>query len=92
MVPRARSLDQDVVSLERGIRSMLEGYLGGRRLVSVKIGKVEGTRVNGFLKIREDGELSLVDFHATTRPGGGVSSLEVGGKKVTSGQGPKHPL
>jgi hypothetical protein len=71
-------------SIARAIKGALTGYLSGRRLVKVKIRQIEGRSVEGFLKI--DGgraERVLVDFTATTTREGALSSLEVGGKKVS---------
>jgi hypothetical protein len=72
------------VSIARTIRGALEGYLGGRRLVKIKIRQVEGRNVHGFLKIEGGrGERLLVDFKAVTTQEGSLSSLEVGGRKIS---------
>jgi hypothetical protein len=71
-------------SLTRSLRVALEDYLNGRKLVRVKIRQAEGRSVEGFLKIEGGkGERLLLDFKATEIPHGGLSSLEVGGKKVS---------
>jgi hypothetical protein len=83
--PRTGSLapEENEASLARSIRGALEGYLGGRRLIKVKIRRVEGSSVEGFLKIEGGrGERLLVDFEATTHDGA-LSSLHVGGKKIS---------
>jgi hypothetical protein len=81
--PGANAEDHET-SLMRNIRVALEDYLNGRRLVRVKIRQVEGRSVEGFLKIEGGkGERLLVDFNATKTPQGGLSSLEVGGRKVS---------
>ena len=70
--------------LVRSIRAALEDYLNGRKLVRVKIRQAEGRSVEGFLKIEGGkGERLLVDFKATETSQGGLSSLEVGGRKVS---------
>jgi hypothetical protein len=71
-------------SLVRNLRVALDDYLNGRKLVRVKIRQAEGRSVEGFLKI-EGGKSKrlLVDFKATETPQGGLSSLEVGGSKVS---------
>jgi len=79
----AVAADDDEASLARSIRGALEGYLSGRKLVKVKIRQVEGKSIEGFLKIEGGkGERLLVDFKATATQHGGLSSLEVGGRKV----------
>jgi hypothetical protein len=88
--PRMGSVapEENEASLARSIRGALEGYLGGRRLVMVKIRQVEGSRVEGFLKIEgARGERLLVDFEATTHEGA-LSSLHVGGRKISLVVGP----
>jgi hypothetical protein len=77
--------DDHDATLSRSIQAALEkNYLKGRRLVRVKIRQVEGNSIEGFLKIEETkGERLLVDFRATSTPQGGLSSLEVGGKKIS---------
>jgi hypothetical protein len=63
---------------------VLESFPNGRRLVRVQIRQVEGSRTEGFLKIEGvEGERFLVDFRATSTPQGRLSSLEVGGKKIS---------
>jgi hypothetical protein len=81
--PGAASQDRAAV-FAKGIKGALENYLKGRRLVRVQIRHVEGSKTEGFLKI-EGGkaERLLVDFKATSTPQGGLSSLEVGGKKIS---------
>jgi hypothetical protein len=77
----------------RIIRAGLENSLEGWKLVGVKIRRVEGKNVEGFLKIDGGkGERLLVDFKATATPEGGLSSVEVGGKKIplASGQATKR--
>jgi len=75
-------------ALARSIRGRLEDYLEGRRLVNVKIRQVEGMNIEGFLKIAGGkGERLLVDFRATATPQGGLSSLEVGGRKIAVDDG-----
>ena len=88
--PRTGSVapEDNEASLARSIRGSLEGYLGGRRLIKVKIRQVEGSSVEGFLKIEGGrGERLLVDFEATTHDGA-LSSLHVGGRKVSLVVGP----
>jgi len=71
-------------ALRRTIRTALEHSLQGWKLVGVKIRRVEGKSIEGFLKIDEGkGERLLVDFKATATPEGGLSSVEVGGKKIS---------
>lgn len=63
---------------------MLDDYLNGRRLVKVKIRLIEGSKVDGFLKIDGGkGERLLVDFKATATPQGRLSSLQVGGRRIS---------
>lgn len=71
--------------LSRSIRDALEkNFLNGRRLVLVKIRHVEGSDMEGFLKIDGiHGEHLLVDFKATSTPKGRLASLEVGGERVS---------
>jgi hypothetical protein len=70
--------------LVRSIRVALEDYLNGRKLVRVKTRHAEGRSVEGFLKIEGvKGERLLVDFKATETPQGGLSSLEVSGRKIS---------
>ena len=77
-------------SIERRIRVALDGYLGGRELLKVKIRQVEGRSVDGFLKIEGGrGERLLVDFKAATTQEGALSSLEVGGRKISLDAGPQ---
>jgi hypothetical protein len=70
--------------LTKSIKGALGDYLGGRKLVRVKIRHVEGGKAEGFLKI-EGGkaERLLIDFRATSTAQGELSSLEVGGKKIS---------
>jgi len=71
-------------SVARRIRGALDAYLGGRKLLEVKIGQLDGRSVSGFLKIEgKKGERLLVDFTATTTQEGGLSSLEVSGRKIS---------
>ncbi|HVC27164.1 MAG TPA: hypothetical protein VND40_03295 [Nitrososphaerales archaeon] len=75
--------------LARSIGAQLEGYLNGRMLLSVKIRREEGKNIEGFLKIEGGkGERLLVDFTATATAEGGLSSLEVGGSKISLAPGP----
>ena len=80
--PIAVSQDRDAV-LTKSIREALGTYLKGRKLVRVRIRHVEGSKIEGFLKI-EGGkaERLLLDFKATSTLHSGLSSLEVGGKKI----------
>jgi len=49
----------------------------------MQIRQVEGNTVEGFLKVEgKKGERFLVDFKAASTVGGGLSSLEVDGKKI----------
>ncbi len=75
--------------LMKSIKAALDGYLRGRKLVRVQIRHAEGSKTEGFLKI-EGGkaERLLVDFKATSTADGGLSSLEVGGKKISLLNGP----
>ena len=76
---------QDIASkLAKDIKRALESYLEGKELVRVQIRHVEGRRIDGFLKI-EGGKAEpiLIDFKATSTLKGGLSSLEVGGKKIS---------
>ena len=76
-------------ALTKDIRTALEDYLSGRKLVMVKIRQAEGRSIEGFLKIEGGrGERSLVDFKATSTPEGALSSLEVGGRKISFIPGP----
>ena len=78
------STEDRAVSLAKNIKGALANYLGGRKLVRVKIRQVEGSKIEGFLKIEgRKGERLLVDFKAVSAPHGGLSSLVVGGKKVS---------
>jgi len=80
--------DRDA-AITKGIRTALEDYLSGRRLVMVKIRQAEGRNIEGFLKIEGgSGERSLVDFKATSSPEGALSALEVGGRKISFVPGP----
>ena len=66
----------------------MDGYLNGRKLLSVKIRQAEGKNIEGFLKIEGGkGERLLVDFTATATAEGGLSSLEVGGRKISIAAG-----
>jgi hypothetical protein len=66
------------------MKAALANYLKGRRLAQVQIRNVEGSKVEGFLGILGgEAERLLVDFKATSTPQGGLSSLEVGGKKIS---------
>jgi hypothetical protein len=86
---RAIALDGGEKTFVKIIRGPLEEYLNGRRLVQVKIRKSEGRNVEGFLKIDAGGgERILVDFKATKSPQGGLSSLDVGGRKIPLVLGP----
>jgi len=77
------------VALAKSIRGALDGYLKGRKLIEVKIRQVEGRSVDGFLKIEGGiGERLLVDFNATTTQEGELSSLEVGGRRISLDAGP----
>jgi hypothetical protein len=80
--PVAVSQDRDAM-LTRSIKAALGTYLKGRKLVRVRVRQVEGSKSEGFLKI-EGGkaERLLLDFKATSTSEGGLSSLEVGGKKI----------
>ncbi len=72
-------------TLVGNIRRVLTSYFGGeRKVLQVKIRRVEKDRVDGFLKVRstEKHENFLFDFQATSTSRGEVSSLEVDGKKV----------
>ena len=73
--------------LPRNIKGALANYLKGRRLVQVQIRSVEGGKVEGFLWIMGGkADRLLVDFKANSTPQGGLSSLEVGGKKIFPGR------
>jgi len=78
----AVSQDRDAI-LTKSMREALVTYLKGRKLVRVRIRQIDGSKIEGFLKI-EGGkaERILLDFKATSTPEGGLSSLEVGGKKI----------
>ncbi len=79
----AVTADDHEAAIARSIRVALEDYLDGRKLVVVKIRQVEGKNIEGFLKIDGGkGERLLVDFKATATPQGGLSSLEVGGRRI----------
>jgi len=81
--------EENEAYLARSIRGALDGYLAGRKLVKVKIRHVEGRSFDGFLKIEgRSGERLLVDFGATTTQEGALSSLEVGGRKISLVPGP----
>ena len=70
--------------LAKSINGALANYLKGRTLAQVQIRNVEGRKVEGFLRILGgEAERLLVDFKATSTPQGGISSLEVGGKKIS---------
>jgi hypothetical protein len=70
--------------LAKSIKEALANYLKGRRLAQVQIRNVEGSKVEGFLWILGgEADRRLVDFKATSTPQGGLSSLEVGGKKIS---------
>ena len=82
-------LDESEGSVARSIRGALDDYLARRKLVKVKIRQVEGKTVDGFLKIEgRRGERLLVDFGATTTQEGTLSSLDVGGRKISLAPGP----
>jgi len=84
--PRARTFanGENETSLARRIRVPLEGYLNGRKLLMVKIRQAEGRSLEGFLKIEGGrGERLLVDFKAVTTQEGALSSLEVGGRRIS---------
>jgi len=81
--PARSSSGNDDAELSRSILAALEEYLGGRRLLRVKIRHGEGNNTEGFLKIDAGKEgLLLVDFKAMVTPRGELSSLEVGGRKI----------
>ena len=81
--------EDNEAQIARRIRGALDDYLGDRKLVKVKIRQVEGRSVDGFLKIEgRSGERLLVDFGATTTQEGALSSLEVGGRKISLVPGP----
>lgn len=81
--PEAPTQD-GAASLSKSIKGALATYLSGRKLVRVKIRQIEGSKIEGFLKIEgRKGERLLVDFKAVNAPHGGLSSLTVGGKKVS---------
>lgn len=80
---RAVASEVREAALAKSMSRILQGYLNGRRLVTVKIRLVEGKSVDGFLKITgEKGERLLVDFKATATPQGQVSSLQVGARNI----------
>ncbi len=67
------------------VRSAVRSYLKvGEEIVEVKISQSEGNKVYGFVKVRNRGEhqYSLFDFKATSTPQGGLSFLEVNGRKI----------
>lgn len=75
--------DQPTAPIGRDVRRALGGYLQGRKLVKFQIRRAEGGKVEGFLKIEGgSGERTLVDFKAVAAIDGGLSSLEVGGKRI----------
>ena len=76
--------------LEGRIRETLEkSYLKGRKLVGLKIRQVEGDKVQGFLKTSgAKGDRHLVDFRATSTPQGGLSALEVDGRRIAIAASP----
>ncbi len=80
----ALSSEDRATMLTKSMKAALEDYLKDRRLVKVQIRHVDGSKVEGFLKI-EGGkaERLLVDFKAGWTPHSGLSSLEVGGKKIS---------
>lgn len=85
----AATAEEHEPPLARSIRAQLGGYLNGRKLLSVKIRQAEGRNIEGFLKIEGGkGERLLVDFTATETAEGGLSSLEVGGRKISLTPGP----
>jgi hypothetical protein len=80
--------DDHEATFARSIRGAMEVYLQGRKLVMVKVREVKGKNIEGFLKIGGKGERLLIDFRATATSQGGLSSLEVGGRKISVAPGP----
>jgi hypothetical protein len=79
----ARAGHPAVAALARKIQRALGTYLKGRRLVRVQIRHIEGNNIEGFLKIGSGrSERLLVDFKAALTPEGGLSALEVDGRKI----------
>jgi len=90
-VPNAHPPHDPAGHLSRSIKDALGVYLGGRKLVRVKIRQVEGSKIEGFLKIEgRKGERFLVDFKAVSAPHGGLTSLQVGGKKLSLDEAAKR--
>jgi len=86
------SQDSDLNSAKilRSIRKELATYLEGEeRLVRVKIGRIENSKVYGFVKLESEAthrhflHTHFLDFEATSTCQGALSSLEVDGRKVT---------
>ena len=86
--------DDKHAALRKTIRASLVNNLDGWKLVGVRIRQVEGKTIEGFLKVDDGkGERLLLDFKASLTPEGGLSSVEVGGKKISlaPGQATKRP-
>jgi hypothetical protein len=68
----------------RTVRTSLGSSLKGKRIVSVKIRQLEGNNVEGILKLKtEKGELQMVDFKAVAQEQDSLSSLELGGRRIS---------
>jgi len=71
--------------LTRHIRKALsDSYGDDKKVIRVRIGRVENDRVYGFLKVKNEAmqENFLLDFQATATLQGTVLSLEVNGEKI----------
>ena len=76
-------------TLKSPISKAVESYLKGGRLTQVRIRRLEGRVVQGFIKIESKGERHLLDFEAEVSRTGRLSSLAIGGRKICAGVKPE---
>jgi hypothetical protein len=80
---RAAAADGEALLESSILRALERSYLRRRKLVELKIRQVDGSSIDGFLKLGGGkNERHLVDFKATSTPQGGISELEVDGRKI----------
>ncbi len=69
------------------VRAALDNYLRpGEEIVGIKIGRVEGSDVFGFVKLKtKKRESSLFDFKASVSPSGSISYFQVNDTRMRPG-------